>query len=147
MRHVHCYLKEFTCLQCPSCSSCLGEGRSNTCWFGNWSTGNLASWQQIDTPASFGRLYSMFLFFFLPCAICWSLTCQLLQVSAYSSFTIPVAGGISLEQQRRRMDPSTNEPLFTNCTRDFIGTVDYIFHTGEFSLFSSRCLPRWAIFW
>lgn len=28
------------------------------------------------------------------------------------------------------MDPITNEPLFTNCTRDFIGTLDYIFYTG-----------------
>lgn len=64
MRHVHCYLKEFTCLQCPSCSSCLWEGRSNTCWIGSWSTGDFASCQQIDTPASFGSLYSMFLFFF-----------------------------------------------------------------------------------
>ncbi|GLT32913.1 hypothetical protein SLA2020_075430 [Shorea laevis] len=30
-----------------------------------------------------------------------------------------------------RMDPSTNEPLFTNCTRDFIGTLDYIFYTTD----------------
>lgn len=28
------------------------------------------------------------------------------------------------------MDPATNEPLFTNCTRDFIGTHDYIFYSG-----------------
>ncbi|XP_074307027.1 carbon catabolite repressor protein 4 homolog 1-like [Silene latifolia] len=48
-------------------------------------------------------------------------------VSAYSSF----ARGNGLEQQRRRMDPSTNEPLFTNCTRDFIGTHDYIFYTAD----------------
>lgn len=38
--------------------------------------------------------------------------------------------GLGLEQHRRRMDPSTNEPLFTNCTRDFIGTLDYIFYSG-----------------
>lgn len=38
--------------------------------------------------------------------------------------------GLGLEQQRRRMDPNTNEPLFTNCTRDFIGTHDYIFYSG-----------------
>ena len=50
------------------------------------------------------------------------------QVSAYSSFARGVALGF--EQQRRRMDPTTNEPLFTNCTRDFIGTLDYIFYTG-----------------
>ncbi|KAH9612679.1 hypothetical protein KSS87_011179 [Heliosperma pusillum] len=48
-------------------------------------------------------------------------------VSAYSSF----ARGNGLEQQRRRMDPSINEPLFTNCTRDFIGTHDYIFYTAD----------------
>lgn len=52
------------------------------------------------------------------------------QVSAYSSFARAVALGSGLEQQRRRMDPTTNEPLFTNYTRDFIGTLDYIFYTG-----------------
>ncbi|KAK9664629.1 hypothetical protein RND81_14G057200 [Saponaria officinalis] len=55
---------------------------------------------------------------------------QLPLVSAYSSF----ARGTGLEQQKRRMDASTNEPLFTNCTRDFIGTHDYIFYTGTDSL-------------
>lgn len=55
------------------------------------------------------------------------------QVSAYSSFARPGVG-LGLDQQRRRLDPSTNEPLFTNCTRDFIGTLDYIFYTGEFLL-------------
>lgn len=30
------------------------------------------------------------------------------------------------------MDPTTNEPHFTNCTRDFIGTHDYIFYSGIF---------------
>ncbi|KAL2466267.1 Carbon catabolite repressor protein 41 [Abeliophyllum distichum] len=50
-------------------------------------------------------------------------------VSAYSSFA-RVATGLGLEQ-RRRMDPATNEPLFTNCTRDFIGTHDYIFYSAD----------------
>lgn len=54
------------------------------------------------------------------------------QVSAYSSFA-RMGVGLGMEQQRRRMDSSTNEPLFTHCTRDFIGTLDYIFYTGEFS--------------
>lgn len=54
---------------------------------------------------------------------------QLPLVSAYSSFARGI--GPVLEQQRRRMDPSTNEPLFTNCTRDFIGTLDYIFYTAD----------------
>ncbi|XVE75769.1 hypothetical protein DITRI_Ditri12bG0119300 [Diplodiscus trichospermus] len=57
------------------------------------------------------------------------LTHQLPLVSAYSSFARGV--GLGLEQQRRRMDPTTNEPLFTNCTRDFIGTLDYIFYTAD----------------
>ncbi|XP_051140757.1 carbon catabolite repressor protein 4 homolog 1-like [Andrographis paniculata] len=57
------------------------------------------------------------------------LTHQLPLVSAYSSFARAV-GGLSLEQ-RRRMDPATNEPLFTNCTRDFIGTHDYIFYSAD----------------
>ncbi|KAK1314671.1 hypothetical protein QJS10_CPA06g01607 [Acorus calamus] len=54
------------------------------------------------------------------------LTHQLPLVSAYSSFvrTAP-------DQHRRKMDPTTNEPLFTNCTRDFIGTLDYIFYTAD----------------
>lgn len=54
---------------------------------------------------------------------------QLPLVSAYSSFARGI--GPALEQQRRRMDPSTNEPLFTNCTRDFIGTHDYIYYTAD----------------
>lgn len=54
---------------------------------------------------------------------------QLPLVSAYSSFARGV--GPALEQQRRRMDPSTNEPLFSYCTRDFIGTYDYIFYTAD----------------
>ncbi|KAI3446404.1 hypothetical protein Pfo_003069 [Paulownia fortunei] len=57
------------------------------------------------------------------------LTHQLPLVSAYSSFA-RVGVGLGLEQ-RRRMDPATNEPLFTNCTRDFIGTHDYIFYSAD----------------
>ncbi|EEE50951.1 hypothetical protein OsJ_31500 [Oryza sativa Japonica Group] len=59
------------------------------------------------------------------------LTHQLPLVSAYSSFARMVGVGYDLEHQRRRMDPATNEPLFTNCTRDFTGTVDYIFYTAD----------------
>ncbi|XP_008241168.1 PREDICTED: carbon catabolite repressor protein 4 homolog 1 isoform X2 [Prunus mume] len=55
---------------------------------------------------------------------------QLPLVSAYSSFA-RLGVGLGMEQQRRRMDPTTNEPLFTNCTRDFIGTLDYIFYTAD----------------
>lgn len=61
------------------------------------------------------------------------ITHKLPLVSAYSSFAM---GGLghsfdSFDQQRRRMDFSTNEPLFTNCTRDLIATVDYIFYTAD----------------
>uniref|UniRef100_A0A2P2M914 poly(A)-specific ribonuclease n=1 Tax=Rhizophora mucronata TaxID=61149 RepID=A0A2P2M914_RHIMU len=58
------------------------------------------------------------------------LTHQLPLVSAYSSFA-RARVGLGLEQQRRRMDRTTNEPLFTHCTRDFIGTLDYIFYTAD----------------
>ncbi|KAH1090430.1 hypothetical protein J1N35_017687 [Gossypium stocksii] len=57
------------------------------------------------------------------------LTHQLPLVSAYSPFARGV--GLGLEHQRRKMDVTTNEPLFTNCTRDFIGTLDYIFYTAD----------------
>lgn len=61
---------------------------------------------------------------------CGSLISDLwFQVSAYSAFVRP-GMGLGLEQHRRRVDLNTNEPLFTNCTRDFIGTHDYIFYTG-----------------
>uniref|UniRef100_A0A1D1ZHT1 poly(A)-specific ribonuclease n=1 Tax=Anthurium amnicola TaxID=1678845 RepID=A0A1D1ZHT1_9ARAE len=59
------------------------------------------------------------------------LTHQLPLVSAYSSFARMVGISMSLEQQRSRMDHKTNEPLFTNCTRDFLGTLDYIFYTAD----------------
>ncbi|PKA61392.1 Carbon catabolite repressor protein 4 like 1 [Apostasia shenzhenica] len=56
---------------------------------------------------------------------------QLPLVSAYSSFARMMGVSHSLDQQRRRIDPTTNEPLFTSCTRDFIGTLDYIFYTAD----------------
>ncbi|KAI3830125.1 hypothetical protein L1987_04259 [Smallanthus sonchifolius] len=58
------------------------------------------------------------------------LTHTLPLVSAYSSFA-RIGGGLGYEQQKRRVDPATNEPLFTNCTRDFIGTLDYIFYSAD----------------
>ncbi|XP_043692056.1 carbon catabolite repressor protein 4 homolog 1-like [Telopea speciosissima] len=59
------------------------------------------------------------------------LTHKLPLVSAYSSFARLLGVGLGFEQQRRRMDPTTYEPLFTHCTRDFIGTLDYIFYTAD----------------
>lgn len=53
----------------------------------------------------------------------------MLQVSAYSSFARTKGFGPQAEQ-RRRIDQFSNEPLFTKCTREYIGTVDYIFYTG-----------------
>ncbi|KAI7729472.1 hypothetical protein M8C21_020379 [Ambrosia artemisiifolia] len=58
------------------------------------------------------------------------LTHTLPLVSAYSSFA-RIGGSLGYEQQKRRVDPATNEPLFTNCTRDFIGTLDYIFYSAD----------------
>ncbi|KAK4272621.1 hypothetical protein QN277_021149 [Acacia crassicarpa] len=54
---------------------------------------------------------------------------QLPLVSAYSSFGRTV--GLGFEQHRSRVDSATNEPLFTNVTRDFTGTLDYIFYTAD----------------
>ncbi|GLT96246.1 hypothetical protein SLE2022_138870 [Rubroshorea leprosula] len=59
------------------------------------------------------------------------LTHQLPLVSAYSSLA-RVGVGLGLEQQMRRMGPSTSESLFTNCTSDFIGILDYVFYTDKF---------------
>ncbi|GLT32911.1 hypothetical protein SLA2020_075410 [Shorea laevis] len=58
----------------------------------------------------------------------------------YSSLA-RVSVGLELEQQMMRMDPSTNEPLFTNCARDFIGTLDYIFCTADFLVVESLLEP------
>ncbi|XP_065024436.1 carbon catabolite repressor protein 4 homolog 1 [Musa acuminata AAA Group] len=68
-----------------------------------------------------------------------NLTHQLPLVSAYSSFARMAGVTPGLEQQRRRMDALTLEPLFTNCSRDFVGTVDYIFYTAD-SLFVESVL-------
>ncbi|KAK2400752.1 DNAse I superfamily protein [Trifolium repens] len=54
---------------------------------------------------------------------------QLPLVSAYSSFARTV--GLPFEQHKRRLDGGTNEPLFTSVTRDFVGTLDYIFYTAD----------------
>eukprot|EP00252_Welwitschia_mirabilis_P025063 TRINITY_DN7692_c0_g1_i1.p1 TRINITY_DN7692_c0_g1~~TRINITY_DN7692_c0_g1_i1.p1 ORF type:complete len:614 (-),score=96.22 TRINITY_DN7692_c0_g1_i1:751-2592(-) len=56
---------------------------------------------------------------------------QLPLVSAYSSFARMMGLSLGMDTHCRRMDPATNEPLFTNCTRDFLGTLDYIFYTAD----------------
>ena len=43
-------------------------------------------------------------------------------------------GGAGVERLRGRLDSQaggTGEPLLTNCTRDFVGTLDYIFFTRD----------------
>jgi CCR4-NOT transcription complex subunit 6 len=56
---------------------------------------------------------------------------QLPLVSAYAQFGMMNGIGPAVEKQRRRMDLTTSEPHFTNCTRDFLGTLDYIFYTAD----------------
>jgi CCR4-NOT transcription complex subunit 6 len=40
-------------------------------------------------------------------------------------------GDAALGRQRRRLDAATREPLFTNFTRDFRGTLDYVLHSAD----------------
>lgn len=59
---------------------------------------------------------------------------QLPLVSSYSHMALAKPGpGVSAaeaETQRARLDPATSEPRFSNVTRDFTGTLDYIFYTA-----------------
>jgi CCR4-NOT transcription complex subunit 6 len=54
-------------------------------------------------------------------------------VSAYTALTKqPCLESDEAERQRARMDAQgTGEPIFTNCTKDFFGTLDYIFYTDD----------------
>lgn len=54
-------------------------------------------------------------------------------VSAYATAMRPDLANDPLvcERVRSRLDAATGEPLFTNYTRDFVGTLDYIFFTGN----------------
>ncbi len=36
-----------------------------------------------------------------------------------------------LVKQKQRLDPKLHEPLFTNSTKDFRGTLDYILYTNN----------------
>eukprot|EP00897_Mesotaenium_endlicherianum_P005897 jgi/Mesen1/5335/ME000267S04483 len=56
---------------------------------------------------------------------------QLPLMSAYATLGRAAAANPAGERQRRRFDAGSNEPLFSNCTRDFLGTLDYIFYTGD----------------
>ncbi|TQD88835.1 hypothetical protein C1H46_025618 [Malus baccata] len=48
-------------------------------------------------------------------------------LSAYATFF--QSDGVK-DHQREKMNPRTKEPLFTNFTPSFFGTIDYIFYTG-----------------
>ena len=54
-------------------------------------------------------------------------------VSAYTSLTKQhCLESEAAERQRTRMDVNgTGEPIFTNCTREFFGALDYIFYTDD----------------
>ncbi|CAK9199439.1 unnamed protein product [Sphagnum troendelagicum] len=62
-----------------------------------------------------------------PSKLCHSLPLT----SAYSALGRMNGVGPMLDRQRLHMDPSSDEPFFTNCTRDFLGTLDYIFYTDN----------------
>jgi len=51
-------------------------------------------------------------------------------VSAYTNLHKPCLDSEALERQRNRVDV-IGEPLFTNCTKDFHGALDYIFYTED----------------
>ena len=54
-------------------------------------------------------------------------------VSAYTALTKqPCLESEAAERQRSRVDGAgTGEPIFTNCTREFFGALDYIFYTDD----------------
>ena len=51
-------------------------------------------------------------------------------VSAYTNLHKPCLDSEALERQRDRVDV-IGEPLFTNCTKDFNGALDYVFYTED----------------
>lgn len=136
--HVKCFNSfSFWNMQCSSCPPCYGQGWSTSSRFSRRPSWDSSSYCQTNASAAIGitslkcwrvaffYAYAWFCHIFLHCII---------QVSAYSSFA-RAGVGLGLEQ-RRRIDPASNEPLFTNCTRDFIGTHDYIFYSGKLELIS-----------
>lgn len=54
-------------------------------------------------------------------------------VSAYTAAARPELAGdpVIAERLRSRLEGATGEPAFTNYTRDFVGTLDYIFFTSN----------------
>mmetsp|Transcript_1127 Transcript_1127/g.4184 ORF Transcript_1127/g.4184 Transcript_1127/m.4184 type:complete len:548 (-) Transcript_1127:374-2017(-) len=60
---------------------------------------------------------------------------QLPLVSAYTALATAELeerdAAAAVHAQRERLDPATGEPAFTNCTADFLDTLDYIFYTAD----------------
>ncbi|XP_058086161.1 carbon catabolite repressor protein 4 homolog 1-like isoform X2 [Magnolia sinica] len=52
-------------------------------------------------------------------------------VSAYTSFLRTSRNEPDVRRQQTLMDSNTNEPLFTNFSEQFVGTLDYIFYTED----------------
>lgn len=56
---------------------------------------------------------------------------QLPLASAYAAVSVAPDDAHAAQRQKRRLDPSTGEPRFTNVTQDFKGTLDYILYTSD----------------
>ena len=60
-------------------------------------------------------------------------TCHCLQLclaSAYAAYAT-AHDSADVKRQKRRLDPSTFEPMFSNIAKDFMGTLDYILYTTD----------------
>ena len=51
--------------------------------------------------------------------------------SAYAALWDQPPTSEALRRQRARLDPAHHEPLFTNLSRDYRGTLDYILYTRD----------------
>jgi CCR4-NOT transcription complex subunit 6 len=51
--------------------------------------------------------------------------------SAYAAVAAAPDDDHAAQRQKRRLDPATGEPRFTNITRDFKGTLDYVLYTRD----------------
>lgn len=64
---------------------------------------------------------------------------QLPLASAYAAVASAPDDDHAVQRQKRRLEPTTGEPRFTNITRDFKGALDYILYTRD-SLVPSAAL-------
>mmetsp|Transcript_8378 Transcript_8378/g.24020 ORF Transcript_8378/g.24020 Transcript_8378/m.24020 type:complete len:578 (-) Transcript_8378:263-1996(-) len=56
---------------------------------------------------------------------------QLYLSSAYSAYAEAADSSPAVVDQKQRVDPTYYEPKFSNVSRDFTGTLDYILHTSD----------------